>query len=230
MLYNYSLCWKIKRMHVHWYCGQGEESAFEVNLPAVATCSLAGVMGFFQMKQNWRCTSGARWATPAVNGNSVHEKTVELVPSQLLTHMQCDRSILIISAKRSHSTDLLLLRYMTYPYRCSKRCINDWCIQLPLIFKLFNKKTFFSWSLSECLFNVSHSTGKLQHKGLVQCRHTIWPCGEGSFRRVNFAFSRRWGSFVQLTIFIVFMLKAHEMKHNFLLFHEKNKWKNLDIN
>lgn len=38
MLYNYSLCWKIKK------CGQGEESAFKVNLSTVATCIVAGVM------------------------------------------------------------------------------------------------------------------------------------------------------------------------------------------
>lgn len=100
------------------------------------------ILGFFQMKWNWRCTSGAQWANPTVNGNSVHESYSQ-VNSWHTRSVTGESSIAIISVKWSHSTDLLLLHRMTCQYRHSERWINEWCIQLPLIFMLFNKKIIF---------------------------------------------------------------------------------------
>lgn len=57
-LYKYPLCWKIKRMHLHWSWGQNEASAFKAHLPADAISHQAGVVLWFYSTQTGFLSDG----------------------------------------------------------------------------------------------------------------------------------------------------------------------------
>lgn len=65
-------------------------------------------------------------ATPTVNGNSVHEKTLESQENSSHTcSVTAGSSMPAVSVKWSHSTDLLLLDHRISQYRHSERWINE---------------------------------------------------------------------------------------------------------